>query len=122
LAQYRASASVQDKEIYACIVTGLLDEFRYHDLYPVGELIVTGDVFGHIVHRELVEGKTLEIAVDIVRQSLRKQHIKQIAFALRAVQHMHEKVADFPALVEDVFKIAPANLDGAQAAQLEALY
>ena len=40
----------QSREVYACMITGLLDESRFYDQYPPKELMLTGQLFGSIIN------------------------------------------------------------------------
>lgn len=48
------------------MITGLLDEIRFHENYPDYELNLTGDIFGKIIANELIDNKPLAIALDCI--------------------------------------------------------
>lgn len=47
--KFKHSNDAQEREVYACMITGLLDEGRFHKLYPPKELYLTGIIFGQII-------------------------------------------------------------------------
>lgn len=61
--QWKNFGNLQEKELYACIVTNLFNEYQFHSKYPLKELQMTGALFGGVIDRGLVEGKTLLIGL-----------------------------------------------------------
>ena len=47
--KYKSSKQSVEKEIYACIITSLIDEFNYHEQYPIKEIELTGTLIGTII-------------------------------------------------------------------------
>lgn len=50
LAKLKTSNNPSEKEIYACVLHYLFDEFRHHDEYAPETLIMTGSIFGHLIN------------------------------------------------------------------------
>ena len=50
LGKLRASSNPSEKEVHACMLHYLFDEFRHHDEYSQEHLIMTGSIFGQLVN------------------------------------------------------------------------
>ena len=50
LSKYKNSQNPTEKEIFACVISNLFDEYRFHPHYPVKELTITGEFFGIIIN------------------------------------------------------------------------
>lgn len=72
------------------MITGLLDEGRFHKLYPLKELYLTGIIFGQIIINQLIENKPLQVALNIILDSV-KQKNKQLDFGQKAIEQLKEK-------------------------------
>lgn len=44
------------------MLTGLLEEYRFHEEYPEKELKLTGQLFGEIIRHEIFTGRALGVA------------------------------------------------------------
>jgi CCR4-NOT transcription complex subunit 1 len=56
MVQWKTLGSLQDKEVYACIITNLYNEYQYHSRYPLEELQMTGTLFGGLIDKGYSEG------------------------------------------------------------------
>lgn len=50
LQKLKGSSNPSDKEIYACMVRYLFDEFRHHEEYNQDTLNLTGEIFGRLIN------------------------------------------------------------------------
>lgn len=69
---FKNSDVTQEREVYACIITGLFEEFRFHEYYPDYELNLTGDIFGKIIVNNLIDNKPLTLALNIIITSFKE--------------------------------------------------
>ena len=51
-----------EKEIFACIITNLFNEYHHHLKYPIKELMMTGHLVGVIINKKLLDSKPLQMA------------------------------------------------------------
>lgn len=72
LGRYRSSGGPHEKQVLACIIRNLLDEYRFFPRYPERELRLTASLFGAIIRRGLLEPLTLGLALRLILDSLRK--------------------------------------------------
>jgi CCR4-NOT transcription complex subunit 1 len=72
LSRYRSSGGPHEKQVLACIIRNLLDEYRFFPRYPERELRLTASLFGEIIHYGLLEPLTLGLALRLILDSLRK--------------------------------------------------
>lgn len=54
LSKFKNSPNPTEKEIFACIIHYLFDEFRFHDDYPMKQLGITGKLYGMIVNSKYI--------------------------------------------------------------------
>ena len=72
LKRFRHSSQSREKEIFACMIHNLFDEYRFFDKYPTRELGITGVLFGALIQHQLVSDVTLGVALRYVLEALQK--------------------------------------------------
>ena len=63
LAALKASAQQRERQVAACMIHNLFDEYRFFAKYPDKELAITAALFGGLVQRNLVAGRWLDLAL-----------------------------------------------------------
>jgi len=71
--------------------------------YPVKELVLTGQLFGGILERGLVDGKSLQIGLQIILVSLKNTN-SRYDFAVKALEILKNKIYEWPAFAESVLQ------------------
>ncbi len=49
LKQAKESDKEEDKDLFATLITIIIEECKYHDTYPEKELAITGKLYGSII-------------------------------------------------------------------------
>ncbi|CAD8059603.1 unnamed protein product [Paramecium sonneborni] len=101
MVQWKTQGSIQEKEVYACIITNLYNEYQFHLKYPKKELELTGQLFGGVLERGLVEGQSIQIGLKIIQVSL-KNNSQRYDFAVKALDVMKNKIYEWPWFAQDV--------------------
>ncbi|CAD8144744.1 unnamed protein product [Paramecium octaurelia] len=101
MVQWKTQGSIQEKEVYACIITNLYNEYQFHLKYPKKELELTGQLFGGVLERGLVEGQSIQIGLRIIQVSL-KNNTQRYDFAVKALEVMKNKIYEWPWFAQDV--------------------
>ena len=107
LKRYKSSEKKEEKEIFACIITGLLEEQCFHSKYPERELQITAQLIGAILEARLLEGKTFQIMLGIVSGYLnRSAGSPLLRFAVIALKRIeaHLTEPDYRKTCEEIFK------------------
>jgi hypothetical protein len=63
LRRFRTSEVQLERDIFACMVQNLFDEYRFFFKYPEKELRITGVLFGTLIMNQLVQSTSLGIAL-----------------------------------------------------------
>ena len=63
LATLKASSQARERQVAACMIHNLFDEYRFFAKYPDKELAITAALFGGLVQRGLVAGRWLDLAL-----------------------------------------------------------
>lgn len=130
LKSYRSSGGPHEKQVMACIVRNLLDEYRFLPRYPERELRLTGGLFGAIIRHGLLEPLTLGLALRLILDALRKDPNNHMyvfgcealeQFRSRALewqqfceqlvenQHLHRTHPDLIARIEQIHGLGPSG-------------
>jgi CCR4-NOT transcription complex subunit 1 len=97
LAAFNVRGGRREREVFACMVHNLFDEYRFFPKYPDKELRITALLFGALVARRLVAGAHLGLALRYVLDALRKPPgTKMFAFGADAVEQFRTRVHEWP--------------------------
>jgi len=108
LAAWRESADVQRQRIFACMLYTLLDEHKFFHTYPPRQLALTGQLFGALIFRHLIEGLPLTVSLRYVTESLRSPPdapASSFDFGFIALQAFQSRLAEFPDVCDAVIAI-----------------
>jgi len=97
LKQLKNSQEQLDRDVYACMIQNLLDEYRSFHKYPMKELQITGLLFGLLIQNQLVSSFTLGIALRYVLEALRNsQDGKVFQFGMWALEQFKTRLPQWP--------------------------
>ncbi|KAJ3339474.1 hypothetical protein HDU93_008188 [Gonapodya sp. JEL0774] len=133
LLRFKSSVVERERQVFACMILNLFDEYRFFSGYPDNYLAVTGALFGSLVLNQVVAyaqlGTALRYVLDALRQPPDTQLFKFGALALSqfiqrlpewpqycthllAISHFKEALPDLCKLVETASQEAiAANID-----------
>ena len=102
LQRTRASESVRDHQIFACMVHTLFDEYRWFEMYyPPRELEMTAVVFGSLIQYQLIDYIPLGIAIRYVLDALRNPpDSSMFKFGLQALLRFQNRLPEWPQLCQ----------------------
>nr|CDI56008.1 related to CDC39-component of the CCR4-NOT complex [Melanopsichium pennsylvanicum 4] len=102
LQRTRASESVRDHQIFACMVHTLFDEYRWFEMYyPPRELEMTAIVFGSLIQYQLIDYIPLGIAIRYVLDALRNPpDSTMFKFGLQALLRFQNRLPEWPQLCQ----------------------
>ena len=89
-----------DRQLFACMVHTLFDEYRWFELYyPPRELLMTAVVFGALIQHQLVDSIPLGIAIRYVLDALRSPpESNMFHFGVQALLRFQNRLAEWPQL------------------------
>jgi CCR4-NOT transcription complex subunit 1 len=97
LSAFSSRGGRREREVFACMVHNLFDEYRFFPKYPDKELRITALLFGALVARRLVSGTHLGLALRYVLDALRKPpSTKMFAFGADAVEQFRMRAHEWP--------------------------
>ena len=97
LKRFRHSSQSREKEIFACMIHNLFDEYRFFDKYPTRELGITGVLFGALIQHQLVSNVTLGVALRYVLEALQKApNEKLFHFGKVALEQFKGRLMEWP--------------------------
>jgi len=95
--QHKSSDNRREKEIFACIVYHMIDEYRHFHEFQAEHLVLFGKLYGRIILDNIVEGKSHEIMLRIVEEATLKQTNKSIiAFGCSAIEVIKNSIPKWP--------------------------
>ena len=93
LINFKASTVAREREIFACMIHNLFDEYRFFHKYPEKELKITGTLFGSLIRHQLVSKLSLGLALRYVLESLKKApETKLFHFGMWALEQFVKSV------------------------------
>ena len=66
LKEFKESPEQKEREIYACMIHCLLDEYRFYHQYPEKQLMTVSQFFGQIIKNRLIDGVIETIALKYI--------------------------------------------------------
>lgn len=123
LQRFKNSESQRERDIFACMIHNLFDEYRFFSRYPDKELKITGVLFGSLIQHQLVTSSTLGIALRYILEALRKApntspgNKKMFFFGVYALEQFNSRLVKWPqycghiAAIPHLREIAPAIVD-----------
>ena len=92
----KESQNQEDREIYACMIHCLLDEYRFYNQYPEKQLNIISTLFGQIINNKLIDGIIETIALKYVLEGIKKGNGPLFIFGTKALEQFKDKLNEFP--------------------------
>ena len=107
LQRTKASSSQHDRQLFACMVHTLFDEYRCLEVdYPPRELSIAAKVFGSLIQHELIDYIPLGIAIRYVLDALRHPLSSNLfSFGIQALQCFQKRLVEWPQLGQALLAI-----------------
>uniref|UniRef100_A0A915PBF7 CCR4-NOT transcription complex subunit 1 n=1 Tax=Setaria digitata TaxID=48799 RepID=A0A915PBF7_9BILA len=97
LKQFKASNVQRDKDILACVVKNLFEEYRFFHEYPERELRTTAEVYGSIIREGVISNLQFATAVRKVIESLQAEPASMLwTFGIVALNACRTKLSLYP--------------------------
>ena len=96
LKHLKDSKSQKDREIYACMIHCLLDEYRFYHQYPEKQLNIVSTLFGQIINNKLIDGVIETIALKYILEGIKKGNGPLFIFGTTALQQFIDKLSGLP--------------------------
>lgn len=107
LAHFKESSKKREKDIFACMIRSLFDEYRFFPRYPERELEITAILFGSLIKHQLVSSLTLGFALRCVLDALRKPlDSKMFSFGLTAFEQFRDRLVEWPQYCNHIMQIS----------------
>jgi CCR4-NOT transcription complex subunit 1 len=102
----KKSDSRQDRQLFACMLHTLFDEYKFVQTYPPRELAMTGLLFGSIIQYHLVESTPLHVAVRYVLDALQSPpDSTMFSFGKNALNIFQSRLPEFPLMCRALLEI-----------------
>lgn len=104
---FRESEDPAKRDLFACMVHGLFDEYPCFADYPLGPLATTSVLFGGIISRHLIDGVTLRVGLGMILEAVRDHDsgASMFKFGLQALMHMQQVLEEWPDYCADLAAI-----------------
>lgn len=91
----------QQRELYACMIHNLFDEYKKLVLYPIKELRITGLLFGMLIQHEVLIQEVLGMALRYVLEALKHddttpEDTKMFRFGMWALGQFKNRLCQWP--------------------------
>lgn len=100
LQRFKASENERERQVFACMVHTLFDEYRCFEMYyPPRELAMTAIVFGSLIQHQLIDFIPLGIAIRYVLDALRNPpESNMFKFGVQALLRFQDRLPEWPQL------------------------
>ena len=94
----KTSDEAGKQDLFACMIHGLFDEFACFKDYPLSPLATTAVLFGGIINYRLINNLALNIALEMVLESVREYatDTSMYKFGLQALLHFQSRFPEWP--------------------------
>ena len=103
----KTSDEPHQKELFACMIHGLFDEFTCFHEYPLEPLATTAVLFGGIIRVGLITDLTLRVGLGMVLESVRDYtpETSMYKFGLQALLHFLDRLVEWPQYCAQIVRI-----------------
>ncbi|KAF1987219.1 Not1-domain-containing protein [Aulographum hederae CBS 113979] len=98
LRTYKMSEDPLEQDLFACMISGLFDEYSCFGEYPLEALATTAVLFGSIINFDLLSRVALQAALSMVLDAV-SQHPPEdsmFKFGLQALVNFRSRLSDWP--------------------------
>lgn len=85
LIKLKASSKNKDNEVFSCIMINIMKEYKFFKNYPEKQLRITAEVYGKMIQKKVVDGRSLAIFLKGLTDCLEMDGL-MFEFGLAAVQ------------------------------------
>eukprot|EP00474_Spongospora_subterranea_P008987 CRZ09445.1 hypothetical protein [Spongospora subterranea] len=111
----------REKDIYACMIHNLFDEYRFFQKYPDKELRVTAVLFGTLIRHELTGRFEIDVALRYIYEGLSSPPgTKLHQFGLWAIDEFKVRLSDWPQFSQSLIELASLQDQGELMSSLRA--
>ncbi|KAL8697462.1 MAG: hypothetical protein Q9201_007120 [Fulgogasparrea decipioides] len=120
---FRDSDDLAKRDLFACMVHGLFEEFSCFGDYPDIPLATTAVLFGGIISRRVISGVTLRVGLGMILEAVRdhNQSDAMYKFGLQALMNMQDVLEAWPSYCADLAAIPGLHNTEVHARLLEIL-
>lgn len=104
LEQLQSSKEGKDQELYACMLHGLFDEYRFLHKYPGQYLTKISKIFGAILKTNLLDRNLQDIALKFVIEAYRREGKRQ-KFSIIVINKIIDNLHNYPQFLEDIYQV-----------------
>ncbi|EWC46218.1 hypothetical protein DRE_04596 [Drechslerella stenobrocha 248] len=107
LQNLKNSDTVQDQDLFACMIHSLFDEYTCYPSYPIEPLATTSVLFGSLIEYHLLEGLALNVALGMVLDAVKKHPPKDnmYKFGLQALKHFPKRLQEWRGFCQHITTI-----------------
>ena len=105
LKRYKDSSDQKEREIYACMIHCLLDEYRFYYQYPEKQLSTVSTLFGEIINHKLIDGVIETIALKYILEGIQKGAGPMFVFGTTALSQFIDKLSELPSYLKSLVEI-----------------
>lgn len=96
----------RDREVFACALHSLFDEYKFVKAYPAKELTMTGILFGGIIDSRLVKDIPAFVATRYVLDACKTSPNEALySFGINALSVLRGSLVDFPGLCRSLLEV-----------------
>ena len=114
LRRFKHSDDPTAQDLFACMVTGLFDEYHCFTEYPQDALATTAVLFGSIINFNLLSSIPLQAALAMVLEAVQSHpsESKMFKFGLEALSHFRSRLQEWPAFCERLLQVPDLQATG----------
>nr|QOW64962.1 hypothetical protein [Lymnaea stagnalis] len=106
LKSFKDAQEKTNRDVFACMLRNLFEEYRFFPQYPDRELQITAQLFGGIIEQNIVTYWTLGIALRYILEALRKQpNSNMYLFGVASLERFKTKLKEYPQYCQHLAQI-----------------
>ena len=107
LQSYKTSDDPDEKDLFACMVHGLFEEYSCFRDYPLPPLATTSVLFGGLISYGLISGVTLDVGLGMILEAVRdySEEETMYKFGLQALTNMLPSLEAWPSYCAELATI-----------------
>jgi len=110
LKNFKDSNDKMNRDVFACMLGNLFEEYRFFHQYPERELQITAQLFGGIIDQNIVTYMTLGKALKYILEALRKPpNTSMHLFGIASLERFKARLREYPQYCQHLTQIAHFN-------------
>ncbi|GFS04482.1 CCR4-NOT transcription complex subunit 1, partial [Elysia marginata] len=107
---FKDSHEKSKRDVFACMLRNLFEEYRFFPEYPERELQITAQLFGGIIEQNIVTYWTLGIALRYILEALRKPpNTNMYHFGVASLERFKTRLKEYPQYCQHLAQIPHFN-------------